>query len=50
LPLLDFAHVLSFTKAPPIARWNVSEFKSFYQRAWAVLDSRSVVQQIAEGP
>lgn len=50
LPLLDFAHVLSFTNAPSIARWNVSDLKSFYQRAWAVLDSRSVTQQIAEEP
>jgi hypothetical protein len=50
LPLLDFAQVLSFTKAPPIARWNVSEFKGFYQRAWAVLDARSVTQRIAEEP
>jgi len=50
LPLLDFAHVLSFTNAPPIAGWNASKLKSFYQRAWAVLEARSVTQQIAEEP
>jgi hypothetical protein len=50
LPLLDFAHALAFTKTPPIAGWNVSEFKSFYHRAWAVLDARSVTQHIAEEP
>jgi len=50
LPLLDFAHALAFTKPPPITGWNVSEFKGFYQRAWAVLDARSVTQQIAEEP
>jgi len=50
LPLLDFAHALSFTKPPPLGGWNVSEFKSFHQRAWAVIDARSVTQQIAEEP
>ena len=50
LPLLDFAHAVSFTKPPPLDRWNINEFKSFYQRAWAVIDARSVTQQIADGP
>jgi len=50
LPLLDFAHALSFTRPPSLDRWNVSEFKSFHQRAWAVIDARSVTQQIAEEP
>jgi len=50
LPLLDFAHALSFTKPPQLDRWNINEFKSFHQRAWAVIDARSVTQQIAEEP
>ena len=50
LPLLDFAHALSFTKPPPLDHWNINEFKSFHQRAWAIIDARSVTQQIAEEP
>lgn len=50
LPLLDFAHALSATELPSLVHWNVSEFKSFHQRAGAVTDARNVTQQIAEWP
>jgi len=50
LPLLDFSHAVSFTAPPFLAGWNVSKFKGFHQRAWAVLDARSVTQQTEEWP
>ena len=50
LPLLGFADACAFPKPPALAHWNVNQFKSFHQRAWAVLQQRDTSQQIAEWP
>lgn len=49
LPLLGRANACSFSSPPPLSHWNSGKFKSFHQRAWAVLQQRSTAFQIAEG-
>jgi len=49
LPLLGFADACAFPRPPDLAHWNVNQFKSFHQRAWAVLQQRDMSHQIAEG-
>jgi hypothetical protein len=48
LPLLGFANACAFSEPPDLSRWNVNKFKSFHQRAWAVLQRRDAARQIAE--
>lgn len=50
LPVLGFANACTFPPPPCLARWNISEFKYFHKRAWAVLQQRGVTHQIAERP
>jgi hypothetical protein len=47
LPLLRFADVCVFGQPPDLTEWNASNFKSFHQRAAAVLQQRSASHQIA---
>lgn len=49
LPLLGFANAGAFPSPPCLAHWNISKFKCFHKRAWAVLQQRSAAHQIAEG-
>ena len=48
LPLLGFANACTFSRPPSASNWSVEMFKSFHQRAWAVLQQRDVAHQIAE--
>jgi len=48
LPLLGFANACTFSEQPCAAGWDVNTFKSFHQRAWAVLQQRDVAHQITE--
>jgi len=48
LPLLRFADACAFSRPPKLSHWSVSQFKSFHQRAWAVLQQRDLARQIAE--
>jgi len=48
LPLLGFADACSFSGAPDLKNWSPNQFKSFHQRAWAVLQQRELARQIAE--
>ncbi len=50
LPLLSFAHACAFPAPPSVSHWNVSKFKCFHRRVWAVLQKRGASRQIAEGP
>ena len=50
LPLLQFADACAFPEPPELSDWNINEFKSFHQRAWAVLQQRDTEHQIAERP
>ena len=50
LPVLGFANACTFPPSPCLARWNISKFKYFHKRAWAVLQQRGVTHQIAERP
>jgi len=50
LPVLGFANACTFPPPPCLARWNISKFKCFHKRAWAVLQQRGVAHQIAERP
>jgi len=50
LPLLGFAHACAFPPPPSLSHWNIKQFKTFHQRAWAVLQQRGAADQIAEGP
>jgi hypothetical protein len=47
LPLLGIADACAATEPPDLAHWNISKFKSFHQRAWAVLQQRDASHQIA---
>lgn len=48
LPVLGSADACAFPSSPDLSHWTVAEFKSFHQRAWAVLQQRDVAHQIAE--
>lgn len=50
LPVLGFANACTFPPPPCLARWNISKFKCFHKRAWAVLQQRGAAHQIAERP
>ncbi len=47
LPLLRHADVCGFAGPRDISGWNLNEFKSFHQRAAAVLQQRGAAHQIA---
>ena len=48
LPLLEYVNASASSDAPKLAHWDVRKFKSFHQRAWAVLQQRDAAHQIAE--
>lgn len=48
LPLLGMADACAATESPDLGHWNINKFKSFHQRAWAVLQQRDVSNQIAD--
>lgn len=48
LPLLGIADACAATEPPDLTHWNINKFKSFHQRAWAVLQQRDTSHQIAE--
>ncbi len=48
LPVLAYASACAFQEPPDLSHWSVSQFKSFHQRAWAVLQQRDAGHQIAE--
>ena len=48
LPLLEFANASAAFERPKLAHWELCQFKSFHQRAWAVLQQRDAAHQIAE--
>jgi hypothetical protein len=48
LPLLGYANACTFSGPPSASNWDVDMFKSFHQRAWAVLQQRDVAHEIAE--
>lgn len=48
VPALAYADVCAFPESPDLSQWTVSQFKSFHQRAWAVLQQRDATHQIAE--
>jgi len=48
LPVLAYANACTFEEPPDLSNWSVSQFKSFHQRAWAVLQQRDPGHQIAE--
>jgi len=48
LPLLEFADACAFSAPPPLGHWNINQFKSLHQRAWAVLEQKEAQQLIAE--
>jgi hypothetical protein len=48
LPVLANADACAFPTPPDLSHWNVSQFKSFHQRAWAVIQQRDAAHQIAE--
>ena len=48
LPLLAFGDACVFTRPTKLTHWNINEFKSFHQRAWATLLQRDAAALIAE--
>ncbi len=48
LPLLGMADACAATAPPDLGHWNIKKFKSFHQRAWAVLQQRDASNQIAD--
>jgi len=48
LPLINFADACAFPETPPLQCWNLNEFRSLHQRAWAVLEQHAARQLIAE--
>ena len=48
LPLLRYADACAFPPAPDLSGWGVKDFKSFHQRALAVIHQRDHMRQIAE--
>lgn len=48
LPVLEFADACAFPPWPGISHWNISKFKRFHKRTWAVLQQRTDTHQIAE--
>ena len=48
LPLLRHSDACAFRRNLSIEHWNLNEFKSFHQRARAVLKQRIATSRIAE--
>lgn len=48
LPLLEYADVCEFSRAPNIQSWNINKFKHFHHRAWATLERRDARNLFAE--
>jgi len=48
LPLVAYADACAFGRSVPLSHWNISKFKGFHQRAWAVLQQRDAATLIAE--
>jgi hypothetical protein len=48
LPLVAYADACVFARTATLECWNINEFKSFHQRAWAALQQRDSAVLIAE--
>jgi len=48
LPLLDYADLCAFPEPPCMREWNISKFKHFHHRAWAVLERKDARKLFAE--
>jgi hypothetical protein len=48
LPLVAHGDACTFARSATLAHWNLNEFKSFHQRAWAALHQRDHAALIAE--
>jgi hypothetical protein len=48
LPLVAHGDACTFARSTTLAHWNINEFKSFHQRAWAALHQRDHAALIAE--
>ena len=48
LPLVAHGDACTFARSVTLAHWNINEFKSFHQRAWAALHQRDHAALIAE--
>lgn len=48
LPLVAHADACAFGRSAPLSHWNISKFRGFHQRAWAVLQQRDAAALIAE--
>jgi len=48
LPLVAHGDACTFARSATLAHWNINEFKSFHQRAWAALHQRDHAALIAE--
>ena len=48
LPLVAYGDACAFRRSIAISHWNINEFKSFHQRAWAALQQRDAAALIAE--
>lgn len=49
LPLIARGDACAVSRSITLSHWNINEFKSFHQRAWAVLQQRDAAALIAEG-
>jgi hypothetical protein len=48
LPLMAHGDACTFARSATLGHWNINEFKSFHQRAWAALHQRDNAALIAE--
>jgi hypothetical protein len=48
LPLVAYGDACAFSRSATLGHWNINEFKSFHQRAWAALQQRDAAALIAE--
>jgi hypothetical protein len=48
LPLVAHGDACTFARSATLSHWNINEFKSFHQRAWAALHQRDHAALIAE--
>lgn len=49
LPVLSHADAYSFVGKPPLGLWNISHFRTFHTRAWAVMQRRNARSLVAAG-
>ncbi len=49
LPVLAHADAYAFDGQPPLSSWNISHFRNFHTRAWAVMQQRNARSLIAAG-